>query len=212
MQERTLIRAIVFLTTVAWVGVVVARGSKLDISLLSSFGVVATIVVALMALFDRFLWRLPVIHRAFSRTHPLVRGTWPGQAISSRRDKPYDGYLVIDQTLSRVSVRLLTETGWSETLASRWGRSDDGNPAIFYIWRRYPGLAGSGPDADEGKLGFIPYGAGVLEICGDSPYVLKGPYWTSEQQMGQMQFEGRDPGLCKSFADAEVLFAGRSIG
>jgi len=103
---------------------------------------------------------------------------------------------------------LLTETGWSETLASRWGLSDDGNPAIFYVWRRFPSSIDGAVDAD-GKLGFIPYGAGVLEVCGEYPYVLKGPHWTSERHIGEMCFEERDPKVCRSFADADLRFNGK---
>ena len=207
MQEKTLIRIVASLTTVVWIGVVLERGAKFDISLLTSFGGVVTIVVFLTALFDRFLWRLPVVNMAFRRHRPIVRGTWTWQAKSNGWDTPFDGFLVINQTFSRVSVKTLMETGWSETLASSWGKSDDGNPAIFYVWRRFPRQPEDDADLDD-TPGFIHHGAGVLEICGNAPYVIKGPYWTCERYSGQVLSELRHRKVSRSFKEAAALFDG----
>jgi predicted pore-forming effector associated with SMODS systems len=203
MRERTLIQVAAALTTLMWVAVVVVRGAPFDLSLLSSFGAVVAVVAFSMTVLDRIVWRLPVVNMAFRRRRPMVRGTWRGHATSSRRDEPFDGFLVIDQTLSRVSVRMLTRIGWSETLAASWGTSDDGNPAIFYVWRHFPRPAENGAELEDGAPGLIHYGAGVIEICADR---IKGPYWTAERHSGQLLYEGRKRKLSKSFEDASELF------
>jgi len=208
MQEKTLTRITVSLTTVVWIAVVVARGSKFDLALLTSFGGVVAVVVFLMTLFDRFLWRLPVVNMAFRNHRPMIRGTWTWRAKSSGWDDPFDGFLVINQTLSRVSVKALMKTGWSEALATSWGKSDDGNPAIFYVWRRFPKQFEGEADLEDAAPGFIEYGAGVLEICGDAPYVIKGPYWTCDWHSGQVLCNVRDRKVSKSFEEAASLFDG----
>lgn len=204
MSQKNLIRLAVALTTVAWVAVVFVRGSKLDISLLSSFGVVTAVVTIAVALLDRLLWRLPLVSAIFERHSPAIRGTWKAHVASTRQVEPFLGYLVIEQTLTTVSARMLMETGWSETLAGRWGRSDDDHPAIFYIWRRYP--ANEVDDA-EGP-GYIQYGAGVLEVRGGPPFGVRGPYWTSERHGGTVTLSHHRNTICKSHDQAAALYEG----
>jgi hypothetical protein len=201
VSQQNLIRLAVALTTAAWVAVVIARGSKLDISLLSSFGIVTAVVTIAVALLDRLFWRLPGINAIFRRHSPLIRGTWEARVDSSRQPEPFLGYLVIEQTLSSISARMLMDTGWSETLAGHWGRSDDGHPAIFYIWRRFPTNGAEAP-------GYIQYGAGVLEVCGGPPLQVRGPYWTSEQHGGTVTLAAHKKTICKSHEEAVALFDG----
>lgn len=205
MQQKTLVQIAAVLTTVTWVVVVLVRGTPLDLSLLTSFGLVLAVVVFLMASLDRLLWRLPGVSVLFRSGVPVIRGTWRGQVHSSRREQPFDVFLVVTQTLSRVSVRMLAETGTSETLASSWGRSDDLNPAIFYVWRRHP-PASAALRADDSP-GYIQYGAGVLEVCSEGGCHLRGPYWTDERHVGNVFFDRHEAKVCNSYRDAADLFA-----
>lgn len=204
MSQQNLIRFAVVLTTATWAAVVVARGSRFDISLLSSFGIVTAVVTIAVALLDRLLWRLPWVSTIFRPYSPLIRGTWEARVDSSRQREPFHGYLVIDQTLTSISARMLMETGWSETLAGHWGRSDDGHPAIFYIWRRFPTNDVDGAEAP----GYIQYGAGVLEVCGSTPFRIRGPYWTSERHGGTVTLTEHKKTICKSHDEAVSLFDG----
>jgi hypothetical protein len=204
VSQQNLIRLAVVLTTAAWVAVVIARGSKLDISLLSSFGIVTAVVTIGVALLDRLFWRLPGVNAIFRWHSPLIRGTWEARVDSSRQPEPFLGYLVIDQRLSSISARMLMETGWSETLAGHWGRSDDGHPAIFYIWRRYPAN-----DVNSAQTpGYIQFGAGVLEVCRGTPFRVRGPYWTSEHHGGTVTLAAHKKTICKSHEEAVALFDG----
>lgn len=210
MQQKTLVRIAAVLTTATWVGVVLIRGTPLDVSVLTSFGLVLAVVVFLMASLDRLLWRLPGVGLLLRSGMPVIQGTWKGQVRSSRREQPFDAFLVITQTLSRVSVRLLAETGSSETLASSWGRSDDRNPAIFYVWRRHPLALGEGVDGtDADPPGYIQYGAGVLEVCGEGGCHLRGPFWTDERHAGNVLFDRHQAKVCNSYRDATALFSNR---
>ena len=208
MPQKMLVRTAAALTTLTWVVVVLLRGAPLDISLLASFGVVLAVVVFLMASLDRVLWRLPGVRTLFKSRVPVIRGTWKGEARSTRRDQPFDVFLVVTQTLSRVSVRMLAETGSSETLASSWGRSDDRNPTVFYLWRRHP-QASAAPEADDGDPGYIQYGAGLLEVCTEGGVHLRGPYWTDERHVGDVLFESHSVKVRNSYRDAAALFEKR---
>lgn len=100
---------------------------------------------------------------------------------------------------------MLTDDGSSETLTSSWDKSDDQNPAIFYVWRRFPsGERAIQPRSDSPT--YIHYGAGVLEVCGDSPFQLRGLYWTIEGVTGEMNFSSHNGKLCKSYDEAVALF------
>jgi hypothetical protein len=201
MPERSLIKIAAVLTTVTWVGLIAVRGAKLDLSLLSSLGLVLAVVGFLMGGFERLVWRAPILYSVFRFGPPVIHGTWKGEVRSVGDDRAFEVFLAVTQSLSRVSVRMLMENGCSETLASRWGRSDDHRPTVYYLWRRFP----AGEDSGDSP-GYIRHGAGLIEVCGERNFRLRGPYWTDQRRSGDLSFKWHRRRVCDSYDEAIELF------
>src|SRR5207248_7782274 len=69
-------------------------------------------------LYDQWIWRWPLIRKLTRR--PVIHGTWKTALHSNHasvRGAPIECYLVIRQTYSRVSVRLLVERSASRSMS-----------------------------------------------------------------------------------------------
>jgi hypothetical protein len=180
MSVRFQILILVSLSTAVWALLLLFRGVPVDPAWITSFGLAITIVTAVVVGVDRYFWRLGPLCRLVP-SRPRIHGTWTGLVRSSKQDDPIEAFLVIRQNLLSVSILLLSERGRSHTIASNWGTTDIGDPAIFYTFRRFPTGSTVGRPV-------IRFGTGLLEICGKPPARIVGPYWTDVQTIGQLEF------------------------
>lgn len=146
-----------------------------------------TVAYAGLWLFDRWLWRLPLIRGIHGQ--PLLHGTWHGQLASDWVDPETgqgvapdpDVFLVLRQTYWQVSARLLTKESKSKSVSASLARSPDGVCQLLYLYRNVPGAA-------VRHRSELHYGSVVLDTPGDRAAGLEGHYFTDRKTLGSLRF------------------------
>jgi len=160
--------AIIGLAALIWLALsIVGVASGGGISIVFNL---ADIIPALLFgwwLYERWGWRWGPLHAVGLLSTPVVIGTWRGTLESFWKDPktgelpaPKTVYLTIAQTVTSVSVRLLTDESSSEQVAGAITRAESGFPAISYNYRNKPQL-----ELRQTRSP-IHYGAAVIEIEG----------------------------------------------
>jgi len=87
-----------------WAIFMILAGFQITSDFFKPFSLVVGIVGIIILSFDKWLWKLPIIHNIFV-LFPDVSGTWGGQIISLWKDEktgkqiqPINAFLVIHQT------------------------------------------------------------------------------------------------------------------
>ena len=138
----------------------------------------------MVSVYERWLWRWSPLHRIGLLGTPVVIGTWRGDLESFWVDPKTDQrppvktvYLVIAQTATTVSVRLLSNESSSVQTSGVVGKDDAGYPVISYNYRNTPDLK-----FREDNPSPIHFGGAILKIEGDPATALDGWYWTRPQE------------------------------
>jgi SMODS-associating 2TM, beta-strand rich effector domain len=176
----------------------------------SNFGALSTIadlfplVLLLAYAFERRGWRWQPLHPRLVST-PVLIGTWKGQLESYWEDSdgktrpPKTVYLVVRQTLTTVSVRLLTDEATSEQIAGGMAKTDGAYPAIAYNYRSTPEIALRHASSD------IHFGGAVIEIVGDPATELRGEYWNERKGTGRLRFREHTVIRAQTYEQATAL-------
>jgi predicted pore-forming effector associated with SMODS systems len=196
MSSRSRITALIGLVTIAWVITLIIEGVPVSVTWLQSFSIVQLVVSGGIVLFNRVLWRLPLVSTLVGR--PVIQGTWRGEIYSSFVDTPIPSYLSIRQTYSRIELYVITAKGRSHTRACQWGATDGGSPGVFYIYQLVPDILGRADDP-------VRFGGGVLEISNGPSLQLHGPYWTDARTLGRLSFAEKSKKVCTDLHGAERL-------
>ena len=155
--------------------------------------------------FERWAWRWQRIHPLLVGM-PVVLGTWEGE-LESLWEDPHTHkhppiktvYLAIGQTLTTVSVRLLTDESASGQMAGIIAKQASGVRAISYTYENTPflGLRKASPSHRGGAF---------LTIFGEPPNRIEGEYWTSRDSKGMLRMRRRVRTVAESFEEAQALF------
>ncbi|WP_438817412.1 hypothetical protein [Streptomyces fildesensis] len=137
-----------------------------------------------------------------------VRGTWKGTLTSFWIDAengnippPKTVYLVVQQTASRISVKLMTDESKSTSALANVEEAD-GSVRLTYMYLNRP-------DMRVEHRSRIHHGSTVLDVSGSPARRLKGRYWTDRDSRGELDFEERSTQkLADDFAEAIELFGG----
>jgi len=171
---------------------------------LHPFSTVIGVLLLLLAAFDLWAWRLRVLHGWFV-PRPDLRGTWRVELQSNWKNPATDSgvgpivaYLVVRQTFSALSVRMLTAESASELVAAEINKASDGTYRLAAVYRNEPNL--SVRDRSQ-----IHYGALMLDVQGDPVKSLAGYYWTDRNSRGELRTLARNVSPAGSFQDAQVL-------
>jgi hypothetical protein len=142
--------------------------------------------VVVLALWNRWIWRLPPAQR-FKSVPTNLDGTWRGtlktQWIdpatgSSPPEKP--AYLVVRQTASSMSVTMLTDEMRSKSSLANISTLD-GSTTFDYIYL-------SRPDSSVEHRSRMHPGATSLDVTGKPATRLRGRYWTDRDSRGELDF------------------------
>ena len=152
-------------------------------SLLSRLaGMLPLAVVAVFALFDRWLWRIGPFPRLAKR--PEVRGTWFGELTSSWRDEndvkrsdTREVAIVIRQDFTTVSVTLFSSEGKSLSSAAEIVQIQSADYVLAYQYRNTPLM-------QHRRRSPIHDGGATIGIAGHRPGKLTGEYWTARDSRG----------------------------
>jgi hypothetical protein len=112
MTAERYIKAIIYVAVLAWTVVLYVNHEAIHSSWLQPLSTVITIVLYAVMAFDLWFWKIPLLHRFVKR--PVIEGSWKVEIRSNWKDPatstpipPVEGYMVIRQTFSTLSLRLL---------------------------------------------------------------------------------------------------------
>jgi hypothetical protein len=208
MASEKYIKAILYVVVVAWAVVLLASGQKLSAGLLKPLSTVTSIVVFTTLAFDLWLWKLPVLHGWFVK-RPVIDGTWKVEIRSNWSNAtaggsalvaPVEGYMVIRQSFSTLSLRLLTQESSSELVGAEIVCSADGLYCISGVYRNEPRLQVRGRSA-------IHYGAVWLRIIDEKYKRIEGHYWTDRKTAGEIELANRQKQKFQDFISARAYYA-----
>ena len=204
MISRLHLSTIVVIVIAIWALMLVIEGVSVRVSWLRPLSPVIGLVLLLLLAFDRWLWRIRVLHGWFVK-RPILFGLWKIELRSewnapatSNRLGAIDAYLVVRQTYSHLSLRLLTKESSSETLVAEIVEAADGMFRIYAVYRNEPR-----PEFRERSP--IHYGALLIEFERDSRR-LDGNYWTDRNSRGQFTATSHLNKVCSSYHEAESAF------
>jgi hypothetical protein len=147
----------------------------------------------LLALFDRVLWRT-AFGRLSGLSHaPNLSGRWDGQITTSFDDfgGPYPATLEIDQTWTRMSIRLSTKNSSSQSEAASLVRESGIATILSYLYLSEP---------RPGAIGTMQTHRGTarLALASENHELrLRGEYYTGRGRVnvGEMDFRRAADGV-----------------
>lgn len=190
LLSRLQVSSLILVIAVAWGGLLILEGVTLTPSWFDPFSKVVGLMVIVLALFDRWLWRLGFLHPKIIST-PVLIGTWKGKILSNwidpktgRQIPGIDAYLSIKQSYSTITMKLMTEESSSELISGSLQRKKDGTFTLTGIYCNTPGIL----NRDSSPM---HRGALILDICDSDNLRLDGEYWTDRNTKGNITFEVR---------------------
>ena len=205
MLTRNQITAFLALSILYWVALLLIKGTPVTVELLLPFGTVVTCVSLSLLAFDRWLWKLSLF-RGWLIKRPVLGGVWRAEIrsdwISTETGKtlpPIPCYMVVRQTASALTFRLITRESRSETVSAGIEDCADGTYEVNCAYRNRP-------RAEFRHRSEVHYGAFLLTAEGLRPAHLEGDYWTDRKTIGTLSLIERKAGTCIGFEECERLF------
>jgi hypothetical protein len=202
MPTRTQVQVVLVIAVIVWAGLLFVEGVTLKPSYLKPFSLTVAVVILILLAFERWLWRIPPVAKALHR--PVLRGTWKGQLKSNWIDprtgqeiEPIDIFLLVRQTYSTVSLRLMTQESTSRSLVASLESHRDEIATLTSTYQNIPGLL----IQDRSR---IHHGALMLEVHGSSIKNLSGFYWTDRDTKGEVSLESRSKNVYTNFEAASA--------
>lgn len=207
MLSRIHISSFIGLTIVVWLIALWAQGMPvLSVAFLKPFGIVVGTISVVVGIFNRYAWAWPVFRGWYVR-RPDIRGTWEVEIHSSwvdpktgERIDPIIAYAVVQQTLLKLSLRLMTHESRSILIAHSIEQEQDGLFRLAGIYRNEPRIEFQGVRSE------IHHGAFTLEIHGQPVDLLEGHYWTDRETRGSMRLRGRVSEVYETYEAASRAF------
>jgi predicted pore-forming effector associated with SMODS systems len=190
MLTKNQLTTIILLAACFWGGLLLAQGVSVSADWMKPLSAVVGALMVVLSAFNLWLWKWPVF-RGWLVKRPVIAGTWKASLRSTWVDPatgstvaPIAGFMVIRQTYSELSMRLLTEESSSMLLGAEMTRAPDGAHAVSGVYRNEPKMAVRAKSQ-------IHHGAILLQIVGSPPTALRGHYWTDRSSAGDMELTTR---------------------
>lgn len=205
MLTRNQISVFLALSVAFWVVLLRWRGVPVTKEMLLPFSGVVGAVSLVLLIFDRWAWHW-ILFRGWLVKKPYVHGTWRAELLSDWIDpatqRPIgliSGYMVIRQTFSTLTLRLLTKESRSESVSSGIEVCPDGTFEINSAYRNKPKAA-------YRHRSEVHYGALLLQADTAMPDTLEGEYWTDRKSLGSISLSDHKSKICGTYHEAERLF------
>jgi hypothetical protein len=200
--SRLHIQIVAALTVAVFAVGIWASGDTLRFQWLRFYSAAVLCAVVALAVWDQWLWRLPIVQRIGGVPRDL-HGTWRGSLeaywVGPDGVRPAKrAYLVVRQTASKVSVILLTDESRSASSLATVS-SDVAMPTLDYMYLNRP-------DTHLEAQSRMHYGSASLDVSGRPAARLRGRYWTNRDSRGQCDFLERIQRLADDYDEAERLF------
>jgi hypothetical protein len=144
MTAERNIKAIIYVAVLVWTVVLYVNHEAIQSSWLQPLSTVITVVLYTVMAFDLWLWKIPFLHGWFVK-RPVIEGSWKVEIRSNWKDSatgtgipPVEGYMVVRQTFSTLSLRLLTAESSSELVGTEIVCSADGLYCVSGVYRNEP--------------------------------------------------------------------------
>lgn len=205
MLTRLHVSSYIGFTIVIWLIALWVQGMPvLSADFVKPFGTVVGGITLIVAIFNKYLWSLKIFKGWYVK-RPDLRGTWNVELKSSWINpetgegiEPIYGYAVIRQSLTFLSVRLMTKESRSVLVAhSIEQQEDDDLFRLVGVYRNEPKIELQGVRSE------IHHGSFALEIYGSPVYELQGHYWTDRATRGGMKLENKVKKLYDTYEQAE---------
>ncbi|MGB8295730.1 MAG: hypothetical protein WCG85_09920 [Polyangia bacterium] len=207
MLSRLHLSVILLLAAVIWGTMLVVDGVAVSGTWFRPFSTVVGILLLFLVVFDIWAWRLPFLQGWFV-PRPDVRGTWRvllqsdwKEPASGQTIAPILAFLVVRQTFSMISMRMLTAESASELVGAAIAKAEDATYRISGVYRNEPKLA-------VRERSPIHYGALLLDVEGSPVERLAGHYWTDRSTRGQIVSTARKSEIFGNFDGASRAFGG----
>jgi SMODS-associating 2TM, beta-strand rich effector domain len=206
MLSELRVWSLVLITGAIWATLAIASVVSGNTDALSVIVDVLPLILLVAYAFERRGWRAQWLHPRWVAT-PIVIGTWRGSLTFYGEDPDQAPmskvvYLVVRQTLTTASVRLLSDESTSEQVAGGVATGESGYPTIAYLYRNKPGIG------LRHSISNIQYGGALIEIVGDPATGLNGEYWTDRKTKGSLAFREHAPTIAQTYEEAKKLSYG----
>lgn len=206
MMTRPQISAFLALSVIFWVILLTISGTPLSWEMLAPFGTVVGAVSLVMLVFDAWAWKLPIF-RGWLVKRPFVHGTWKTE-LQSDWINPETGegvpviqcFLVVRQSASKLSLRLVTPESRSETVSAGIEACPDGTFEISCAYRNKP-------KSMYRYRSEVHYGAMLLSAESAAPRRMEGEYWTDRKTTGSIVLTDHKGKTPLTFDEAQALFS-----
>ena len=203
MLSRLHIGTILGLTVLAWAVILWAGGIPLTREYLWPYGSVLSVLVIAAAIFERWGWAWRIFQGWFVK-RPDIRGSWRVELESDwvnpdtrQRIDPIICYMTVRQSLTTLSMRLMTAESSSWLIAHKIVEENDGVFLVTGVYTNTPKLELRG-DRSE-----IHYGALLLRVLGEPPTSLEGHYWTDRNSRGKMRISNKKAEIFSTYDEAQ---------
>ena len=205
--SRIHIASVVGLIVACWTLAFWIRGTPvLSLDFLWPFGGVVGAASLIVYIFNKWLWAWPVFREWYVK-RPDLRGTWKVQINShwvdpetGARPSPIHGYAAVRQTLTTLTIRLMTAESRSHLLAHSITLESDDIYRVAGVYRNEPELDLRGHRSE------IHHGSFLFEVHGSPPTAMDGSYWTDRLTRGTMRLSDRKRGPFDSYMEAKGAF------
>jgi hypothetical protein len=210
MATERYIKLIIYVAVLSWTAILWVNHQAIQSTWLQPLSTVITIVLYAVMAFDLWLWKIPFLHSWFVK-RPVIDGTWRVSIRSNWKNPstasaipPVEGYMIVRQTLSTLSMRLLTEESSSELVGTEIVCSADNLFCITGVYRNEPRFEVR--DRSE-----IHFGAVWLTIIDEPQKRITGHYWTDRQSAGHVELSQRTTKKFQAFASAKAFYAPSAV-
>ena len=193
MLTRLHISSFIGLTIAVWLLALWLQGMPvLSADFIKPFSTVVGVITLFVTLFNKYMWSWKIFKGWYVK-RPDLRGTWKVELKSSWVNPetgevidPIYGYAVIRQSLTFLSVRLMTKESRSVLVAhSIEQQENDDLFKLVAVYRNEPKIELQGVRSE------IHHGSFALDIHGAPVYSLEGHYWTDRATKGGMKMSDR---------------------
>jgi hypothetical protein len=199
------IKAIIYATAIVWTVILWANHEAISKTWLAPLSTATTIVLVLVMVFDLWLWKLPILHGWFVK-RPVIDGTWKVEFRSDYVNPttgaptpPLEGYMVIKQTHSTLSMRLFTEESGSALVGNEIVCTTDGAYCVSGVYRNEPRL-------EVQHRSRTHYGGLWLSVVDEPEQELVGHYWTDRKTAGEIHLTKRQKEKFQTFQTAKAYY------
>jgi hypothetical protein len=199
VPTSTWTRVVVLLAAAISGALALLQGGKIDSALLRAVIPASSAVILLLFVFDRWAWRWSCFDALIKR--PKLHGTWKCELRTSYEDRAgevIESYLVIDQTYTRICVRMLFDR--SQSISMSGDLVDEGGRCVlYYVFR-------SEKSALEPDSNPPARGAADLKVSRKPILALEGDYWMERGTKGTLLTVGHSEALYDNFGAARAIF------